>query len=100
MWSQIVHDLLLIVGMSIIAFTLRVSGYWLNHFLSARTKRELKLGSFAGLLLVAMIVPAAAAQGPSAWIGATAAFLVAWNTKSLVLSVSAGVTAFILAQLL
>lgn len=94
------NEVLLIGGMSIIVFTLRIGGYWLNHFLSRRMKKDLKLGSIAGALIVAMIVPAAAAQGPPAWIGATAAFLVAWGSRNFVLSIAAGITAFLLMQFL
>jgi uncharacterized membrane protein len=91
-------DVLLIGGMSIIVFGLRIGGFWLNHFLSQRMKTELKMGSIAGALIIAMVVPAAADQGLSACAGVILAFLVAWRTKNFLLSVAAGIAAFLLAQ--
>jgi uncharacterized membrane protein len=93
--------LLAIAGMALVTYATRAGGLWALGRVTTSARVEAGLRQLPGTVLVAIVVPAAVANGPAGMLALLATVLVAMRTGKLPLALLVGVgTIWLLRQVL
>jgi len=80
-------------------FGIRLFGFWLGRSIPAHGPWARALNALPGCLITALVAVLLVQGGPAEWIAATAAAITAYATRSLPLSMIAGIAVVLLARM-
>ena len=83
--------LLTILGMALVTYATRISGFWLMGRVTISKRVEAWLSFIPGAVLVSIIAPGILTGGPAEWIAAIGTTLVAVRTGQLIPAMVVGV---------
>jgi branched chain amino acid efflux pump len=92
--------LLTILGMALVTYACRVSGVWAMRGLAPSTRMTAVLRHIPSTLLVSIAAPSALDAGTPGVLGLTAAAVVAFRTRSVLLAMIGGIGILLLGRLL
>jgi uncharacterized membrane protein len=91
---------LVIAGMTIVTYLTRAGGFWVMSYLPTSPRLAAWLRALPGALLVALVTPALAREGPTGIAAAGVATLVALRTKSTLAAMLAGLATIVALRLM
>ncbi len=77
--------------MGLVVYLIRIAGYWVAGRITISKKIEIWLGYLPGCILMALVAPAILSASFSEMLGAVVTAVAMWRSRSLLISMVAGI---------